>query len=88
MLRAFWFASGVFVAMWGAAFLMVDQMTFACKVEPVVQRDPEFRGYFVTLNENRQRVFNPPQWVAFSLMSIGSVTMLYSIVLPKKSHHP
>ena len=88
MLRAFWFASGVFVALWGAAFLMVDQMTFAWKVELVVQRDPEFRGFFVTLNENRQRVFNPPQWVAFSLMSIGSVTMLYSIVLPKKSHHP
>ena len=43
MLRAFWFASGVFVALWGAAFLMVDQMTFAWKVELVVQRDPEHK---------------------------------------------
>ena len=88
MLRTFCFAVGIFIAMWGTTFLMVDQMTFACKVEPVVQRDPEFRGFFVTLNENRQRVFNPPQWVAFSLMSIGSVTMLYSVALPKKPNHP
>ncbi len=73
--------------MWGIAFLMVDQMTFSWKVEPVVQRDPEFRGFYVTMNENRQRVFNPPQWMAFSLMSIGTVTMLYSVALPKKPNH-
>ena len=88
MLRVFCFASGVFIALWGAAFLMVDQMTFAWKVEPVVKRDPEFRGFYVTLNENRQRVFNPPQWAAFSLMSIGTVSMLYSVALPKKPGHP
>ena len=87
MFRAFWFSCGVFVAMWGIAFLMVDQITFSWKVEPVVQRDPEFRGFYVTMNENRQRVFNPPQWMAFSLMSIGTVTMLYSVALPKKPNH-
>lgn len=84
MRRAFFFACGVFIALWGATFLMVDQMTFAWKVEPVLQRDPEFRGFYISMNENHQRVFNPPQWMAFSLMSIGSVTMLYSVVLPKK----
>ncbi len=84
MLRAFFFACGIFISMWGATFLMVDQMTFAWKVEPVLQRDPEFRGFYVTMNDNRQRVFNPPQWMAFSLMSIGTVTMLYSVALPKK----
>ena len=88
MLRAFYFASGVFIALWGVAFLMVDQVTFAWKVEPVVKRDPEFRGFYVTLNENRQRVFNPQQWMAFSLMSIGTVSMLYSVALPKKTGHP
>ncbi len=84
MIRSFFFACGIFVAMWGATFLMVDQMVFSWKVEPIIQRDPDFRGFYVTLNENRQRVFNPPQWIAFSLMSIGTVTMLYSMALPKK----
>lgn len=85
MLRAFCFAVGVFVALWGTTFLMVEQMTFSWKVEPVVERDPSFRGFYVTMNESQQRVFNPPQWMAFCLMSIGSVTMLYSLALPKKS---
>ena len=56
----------------------------AWKVEPTIERDPSFRGFYVTLNESKQRVFNPPQWLAFCLMSVGTVTMLYSIALPKK----
>ncbi len=56
MLRSFFFTGGLFVAMWGATFLMVDQMTFAWRVEPVVERDPSFRGFYVTMNEKSQRV--------------------------------
>ena len=81
MLRAFFFAGGLFIATWGITFMMVDQMVFTWKEPP--QRDPEFRGFFTTLNEKRQRVLNPPQWAAFCLMSIGTVTMLYSVALPK-----
>ncbi len=84
MLRTFCFAAGIIITMWGATFLMVDQMTFAWKVEPTIERDASFRGFYVTLNESKQRVFNPPQWLAFCLMSVGTVTMLYSIALPKK----
>ena len=32
----------------------------------------------------RKQVIDPPEWAAFSLMSIGTVTMLYSVALPKK----
>ena len=31
-----------------------------------------------------QKVFDPPEWLAFSLMSVGTVTMLYAIALPKR----
>ncbi len=82
MLRAFFFAGGLFIAMWGITFTMVDQMVFTWK-EPPPQRDPEFRGFFTKLNDQRQPVLNPPQWAAFTLMSIGTVTMLYSVALPK-----
>ena len=30
-------------------------------------------------------IIDPADWAAFTLMSIGSVTMLYSVALPKKS---
>ena len=32
----------------------------------------------------RPRVIDPPDWAAFSLLSVGAVTMLYAIALPKK----
>jgi len=39
---------------------------------------------FMSVNGNRQKVVDPPDWAAFSLMSIGSVTILYAIALPRK----
>lgn len=84
MFRAIAFATGLFVVLCGGSFLMVDQMVLNLKYEPEVPRTEEFRGMFMTLNNDKQKVFMPPQWLAFTLMSIGSVTMLYSIALPKK----
>src|SRR6185436_5583009 len=46
MLRTFCFAVGIMIAMWGVTFLMVDQMTFAWTVEPTIERDPSFRGFY------------------------------------------
>jgi hypothetical protein len=54
--------------------------------EPVQQQDEEFRGLFITRDGGDQAVFDPPEWAAFSLMSIGTVTMLYAIALPKRNH--
>ena len=33
---------------------------------------------------SKPRVIDPPDWAAFSLMSIGSVTMLYSFAVPRR----
>ena len=87
MWRAIFFASGLFVAMWGGTFLMVDEMVLTMKEEPQPQRTEEFRGLFMSKNADDKQVFNPPEWVAFTLMSVGSVTMLYSVALPKRQHH-
>lgn len=81
MLRSTCFALGMFVMLMGASFLFVDK--FVLNLTEENSRDMAFRGLF-TLNSSRQRVLDPPEWVAFSLMSIGSVTMLYSVALPKK----
>mgnify|MGYP006272578717 CR=1 FL=1 len=84
MIRSIAFAVGLFVALCGGSFLMVDEMVLTAKYAPEVRRDDEFRGMFMKVNNDKQKVFTPPQWLAFTLMSIGSVTMLYSVALPKK----
>lgn len=82
MLRSVFFAGGLFVTLWGASFLLVDKMVLHAKDES--PPEPGFRGFFTTLNAEQQKVFDPPDWAAFSLMSVGTVTMLYAVALPKK----
>jgi len=81
-MRASFFAVGLFVALWGVSFFFVDKITFKSSEE--VQRQPGLRGMFTSVTPQRQRTFDPPEWASFSLISIGTVTMLYSFALPKK----
>ena len=82
MLRSTFFALGLFVALWGGSFLMIDRMVLSWKEEAV--RSPGFRGLFSSLSLDNRQVFDPPEWAGFSLISVGAVTMLYAIALPKK----
>jgi hypothetical protein len=83
MLRPFFFSVGMFVALWGGSFLMIDKMVLSFKDDS--DREPGFRGMFTSINSERQVIFDPEDWAAFALMSVGSVTMLYSLVLPKRN---
>jgi len=80
MMRATFFAIGLFITLWGVGFLFVDKMVLNMKSE---SQQSGFRGLFNAATE-RNRVIDPPDWAAFSLMSVGTVTMLYSVALPKK----
>lgn len=80
MMRSVFFSSGLFVALWGVSFLLVDKVVLNVKDD---SRQTSFRGLF-TSSPERKPVFDPPDWAAFSLMSVGAVTMLYSVALPKK----
>jgi len=81
-MRASFFAVGLFVTMWGVSCLFVDKLVL--NVQDLPMRGSGFRGTFFTTNAQRQKVFDPPDWAAFSLMSVGAVTMLYTFALPKK----
>jgi len=82
MLRSIFFATGMFVALWGVSLLFIDSIVL--KTETEETRAQGFRGLFSSSASQGQKVFDPPDWAAFSLMSIGSVTMLYAVALPNK----
>lgn len=89
MLRSSFFAFGLFVTLWGASFLMIDKVQLRLKEEQT-QQQPQagFRGLLsrvTTVTQERNKVFEPPQWLAFTLLSVGAVTMLYAVTLPKRS---
>ena len=75
---------GLFITLWGVSFLFVDKLMIKAKEVPPQQQ--AFRGFFaaVTPNGNKHRIIDPPEWAAFSLLSIGTVTMLYSVALPRR----
>ncbi|HXY35133.1 MAG TPA: hypothetical protein VEI07_12960 [Planctomycetaceae bacterium] len=83
MLRGTFFSVGVFIALWGASLFFVDKIVL--KVADDSARPPGFRGaYAGNQQQKQQRVITPPDWVSFSLLSVGAVTMLYAVALPRK----
>lgn len=86
MLRATFFATGLFIGLIGVSLLFVRSVELSWRSEP--KPEPGFRGLFTRMGNTvappPRKVITPPDWAAFSLMSIGAVTMLYSVALPKK----
>ena len=87
MLRGTFFSIGMFITLWGVSLLFVDKLVLNMPDE-VAARTPGFRGMYQGNTQNpqppKQRVIDPPEWAAFSLLSVGAVTMLYAVALPKK----
>lgn len=80
MFRSFFFAAGIYIVTCGFTCLLVDKMTLNWRD---LSGDPEgSRAWFTSVTEDRRYVFDPPDWLAFSLMTVGSVTTLYSVALP------
>ena len=71
--------------MWGISFLFVDKLMIKAKEVP--KNEKSFRGLFaaVTPKGSQYKIIDPPEWAAFSLLSIGTVTMLYSVALPRRN---
>lgn len=88
MLRATFFSMGLFVTLWGAAFLFADKIVLYDNGEEL-ERDKNIRGMMSNqqIEKDVRRVFDPPDWAAFSLLSVGAVTILYTIALPQRYHH-
>ncbi len=84
MLRSGFFAFGMFVALWGGAFLAIDRIVLKVEQKPEDAEKLSLKRLLTSIDADKKHVFRCPDWGAFSLMSIGSVTMLYAVALPKK----
>jgi len=85
MLRGTFFSIGMFITLWGVSLLFVDKLVLNMP-DDVAARTPGFRGlYQGNQQQSKQRIIDPPEWAAFSLLSVGAVTMLYALALPKKT---
>jgi hypothetical protein len=81
VIRATCFAAGMFVCLWGLAFLAIDKVV----LHQPTEKDPGIRGMLAkqTVDKEQRPIIDPPDWAAFTLLSIGSVSMLYAVALPK-----
>lgn len=94
MIRAAFFSCGCFVTLCGAALLFVDRVVLtdyasrrvretvceAAKKEPA-----KWRLIYAVDGETAPEageVIDPPDWGGFCLLSVGGVTLLYSLCLP------
>ena len=100
MFRSIFFASGLFVTLWGVTLLFVDKVVLNNKADDAVAaaedrvqqvRRAGFRGMLGAQSPTAPqpqvsagKQVDPPDWAAFSLMSVGTVTMLYAVALPRK----
>jgi len=88
MLRASFFSIGLFVTLWGTSFLFADKVVLHESTEKL-ERDRNIRAMLSNqqIEKDIRRVIDPPDWAAFCLLSVGSVTMLYAVALPKRHYH-
>ena len=79
MLRAMFLALGTFAALCGAVLFRVDRVVLTRSQDDARVVDMISRN----LSEGRCEV-DPPEWLAYTLLSTGLLTMLYALALPKK----
>ena len=81
MLRAFFLAMGISLCILGGECLILDKAVLAARNGPAVtdQSAQGPAGGFLLIRE-----VVPPEWAAWSLLSVGVVVMIYSFTVPRR----
>ena len=82
MIRAVFLSVGIYVALCGTGLLMVDSVTLTKKVS---EADSSLLRQLCTWTDGGRLEFDPPEWMAFTFIGVGGVTVLYAIALPRSS---
>jgi hypothetical protein len=75
MWRAFFMGVGVFVCLLGAQCMVTDRFIMASEVKPAPT------AMFNNLPKKREVL--PPEHAPWTLLSVGAISILYSLTLPK-----
>jgi len=80
MWRAFFLGVGISMVLFGAESLIVERAVLAETAGRILESAELTSAQIV----NQSRVFNRPEWVPWTLLSIGILTILYSFSLPRR----
>ncbi|HWL09701.1 MAG TPA: hypothetical protein VNQ76_14920 [Planctomicrobium sp.] len=80
MIRAAFLSAGLYVVLCGVGLLFVDHIQLS---QRVTNGAPYLVRSITSEDEAGQRQFHPPEWMPFTLMGLGGVTMLYAVALPR-----
>lgn len=81
MTRAAFLASGLFLALVGAGLFFVAQITLTDKASQYEAPPLDWVTHRDTIG---RRAFDRPEWMPFTFIGVGGVTMLYAVALPSK----
>lgn len=81
MIRAAFLTMGLYLSLCGAGLFVVDEVTLTKKFS---ETDSPVIRFVTSPTKQGKRLFNPPEWMSFTCVGVGGVTMLYAIALPRK----
>ena len=82
MWRAFFLAAGAYSCLLGLQCLTIDKAILTSR-EPTPSRIMGLN--FNAMSSERNKELTPPDWAPWSLLSLGAVTLLYSVTLPARN---
>ena len=80
MWRSLFLALGAFTVILGAEFMAIDKAILKSRYEATAGTPRAMSG-----QAGRSREFVPKDWAPWSLLSAGSVVMLYSFTIPRRA---
>lgn len=75
MWRSFFLAVGIFCCAFGGELLVTERLMLNSPGEKIART-----GWTAPTN---RRSYEPPEWLPWSLLSTGSIVILYGLTLPK-----
>ena len=83
MIRALLFAFGLVGTLIGAGLFYVDSISLKISSD---DKHPHWINLFCSSGSNGSLIIDPAEWLPYTLVGMGALTVLYSIALPTGYH--
>lgn len=84
MIRALLFAFGLVGTLIGGGLFYVDSIQLKIRAEDKI---PHWVNLFCSSGSNGSLMIDPAEWLPYTLVGMGALTVLYSLALPVSYHH-